>query len=164
MLTDTQRAALTARLRRGRTAAGAGIRRRDADQADLPLSFGQEQLWFLDRFAPGQAMYNIPLALRIQGPLDEAGLDRAVSALVSRHEALRTRLVPGPGGGPVQVVDPPRPVSVERASVPPAGLREFIDTEAMRPFDLAAGPLARFSLIGKEDGDLVLLVVVHHVV
>src|ERR1700761_2854403 len=109
MLTDSQRAALTARLRRGREAAGTGIKRRDPGQADLPLSFGQEQLWFLDRFAPGQAMYNIPLALAVKGPLDESALDLAVTALVARHEALRTRLAAGGGGRPVQVIDPPRP-------------------------------------------------------
>ncbi len=164
MLTDTQRAALAARLRRGRDAAGTGIKRRDPGLADLPLSFGQEQLWFIDRFAPGQAMYNIPLALSVRGSLDEAALDLAVTALAGRHEALRTRLAAGRGGRPVQVIDAPRPVPVARDKVPRAGLRDYLDAEAVRPFDLAAGPLARFSLIRTENGDQVLLVVAHHAV
>ena len=164
MLTDEQRAALAARLRRGRDAAPARIARRDPELTDLPLSFGQEQLWFIDRFAPGQAMYNIPLAISVLGPLDGDALDRAVAALAGRHEALRTRLVAGDGGQPVQIVDPPRPVPVARVSLPRAELAEFLDAEAARPFDLAAGPLARFSLIGLGDEYRVLLVVVHHVI
>jgi amino acid adenylation domain-containing protein len=164
MLTDTQRAALTARLRRGRDAVGTGIQRREPGRTDLPLSFGQEQLWFIDKFAPGQAMYNIPLAISVRGSLDDAALDRAVTALVARHEALRTRLAAGAGGRPVQVIDPPAPVSVARASLTDAELTGFIDAEAARPFDLATGPLARFSLITAGSGDRVLLAVVHHAV
>jgi amino acid adenylation domain-containing protein len=169
MLTDRQRAALTARLRRGRDAAVTGITRRDDGRRELPLSFGQEQLWFIDRFAPGQAMYNIPLAISVQGQLDTEALDRAITALASRHEALRTRLVAGSGGQPVQVVDPLRPVSAARVAVAQAELPDFLKAEAVRPFDLAAGPLARFTLISTESGGVswrgqVLLVVVHHAV
>src|SRR5882724_447874 len=84
MLTDAQRAALTTRLRRGRAEAAGGIPRRPAGPppTDAPLSYGQEQLWFVDRFAPGQATYNIPLALRLSGPLDPAVLQDALGALV----------------------------------------------------------------------------------
>jgi amino acid adenylation domain-containing protein len=164
MLTDTQRAALIARLRRGRAAAAAGIGRRDSGLTELPLSFGQEQLWFIDRFAPGQAMYNIPIAVTIRGSLDEDALDLAITALVARHEALRTRLVPGAGGRPVQVIDSPVPVPAARVALAGGTLKEFIDAEAATPFDLAAGPLARFSLISADDGTRVLLAVVHHVV
>lgn len=164
MLTDTQRAALTARLRRGRTAQAAAIGQRDRGLTELPLSFGQEQLWFIDRFAPGQAMYNIPIAVAIRGSLDQDALDLAVAALVARHEALRTRLVPGARGRPVQVVDAPAPVPVTRVALAGGALTEFIDAEAATPFDLAAGPLARFSLISADEGARVLLAVVHHAV
>ena len=127
MLTDTERAALAARLRRSRLAGSAGaagatqIPRRPAGPlAELPLSYGQEQLWFLDRFAPGLPTYNLPLALALTGPLDTAALGAAVDALTARHEALRTRLVtrrrrpPGPGdrpaaGGAAAVHGPVRP-------------------------------------------------------
>lgn len=61
MLTDSQRAALTARLPKGRAAASAAIPSRTAGRGDdLPLSFAQEQLWFIDRLAPGQPTYNVP--------------------------------------------------------------------------------------------------------
>src|SRR3984957_2084846 len=87
---DPHRPPLAARLRRGRAdAPGEGgpdqIRPRAADLAELPLSYGQEQLWFLDRLArgqaatgqamSGQAAYNVPQALRLSGPLDPAALD-----------------------------------------------------------------------------------------
>ncbi len=159
-LTDAQRAALTARLRRGRTVDAIG--RRDPAAADLPLSFGQEQLWFIDRFAPGQAMYNIPLAIAIRGDLDRAALGRALDQLVTRHEVLRTRLVPG--RVPVQVVDPPAPVPVTDLRLDPGELGGYIDAEAVRPFSLADGPLIRFSLIRLQADESVLVVAVHHAV
>jgi amino acid adenylation domain-containing protein len=172
MLTEETRAALAERLRRGREDAVAEpIPSRPIGLADLPLSYGQEQLWFLDRLAPGLPTYNIVSALRLAGPLDDAALDRALSALVGRHEALRTRLVTGEGGHPVQVIDPPVPVTPDRVDVSgltpgprQAGLRELADTEAGRPFDLAAGPLLRSWLVRLEPAEHLLLIVVHHAV
>src|SRR5580692_6001352 len=116
-LTDDQRAALATRLRRGREAAADQIPRRRSGLADLPLSYGQEQLWFIDRFAPGLPTYNIPHALRLSGPLDDAALDRALTGLVARHEALRTRLVTAEGGHPVQVIGAPGPVTADRVDL-----------------------------------------------
>ena len=111
MLTDPQRTALAQRLMRNRTENGSSepgrLPRRDPGLQDLPLSFGQEQLWFLDRFAPGEAMYNIPIAISLDGALDTAALQAALDALAGRHETLRTRLVASKGQ-PVQRIDPPR--------------------------------------------------------
>src|SRR5581483_12176080 len=64
MLTDAQRAAITQRLRRGQPADAGTIPRRGAGLEPPPLSYGQEQLWFIDRFAPGLPTYHIPLVLR----------------------------------------------------------------------------------------------------
>src|SRR5258708_605407 len=169
MLTDSQRAALAVRLRRGRAALADAIERRDPGTSELPVSFGQEQLWFIDRFAPHQAMYNIPLAISLRGALDTCALERAVTELVARQEALRTRLVVNSAGNPVQLIDPPARVPVRMIDVSgvsqerTARLRELIDTEAIGPFNLTRGPLLRVSLIRLADNDHVLLVVVHHV-
>src|SRR6185436_19644310 len=57
----------------------------------LPLSFAQQRLWFLDQLEPGSAAYHIPAALRMRGALDIAALERAIGAIVARHEVLRTR-------------------------------------------------------------------------
>ncbi len=174
MLTDAQRAALTARVRRGRPAApDARIARRPAGLADPPASYGQEQLWFLDRFAPGRSTYNLPCPVAIRGPLDAAALDRALAALIARHEALRTRLVAGEHSHPVQVIDPawPGPASARRldyAGLDGAGarrrLRELAASELQSPFELSKGPLLRAHLVRLADREHVLLLTVHHCV
>ena len=171
MLTDSQLEELTARLRRGREQGSSEIPRRPAGQADLPLSYGQEQLWFLDRYAPGLPTYNIPFALRVSGPMDPDALRRALDALVARHEPLRTRLVAGRDGRPVQLIDPPGPVPLEVTDLSgldpdkrQAALREFVDAESLRPFVLAEGPLLRTWLLRLAGEEHVLLVVVHHTV
>jgi amino acid adenylation domain-containing protein len=175
MLTDSQREALTARLRRGRENAVSEIPRRDPGRTDLPLSYGQEQLWFLDRFVPGVAAYNVPIALGLSGPLDVPALSRALDAVVARHEALRTRFAPGAQGRPVQLIGAPAPVPLPLVDLPqmdlgdagadqPARVREFIDAEAVRSFSLADGPLLRAHLLRLAERDHVLLVVVHHTV
>src|SRR5688500_2739660 len=56
----------------------------------LPLSFAQERLWFIDRLEPGSAVYNMPMAWRLEGALDEAALQRSLGEIVRRHEVLRT--------------------------------------------------------------------------
>src|ERR1700735_4469456 len=169
MLTDAERAVLAARVRGGREKAGKRIPRRPAGLTDLPLTYGQEQLWFVDRFAPGQPTYNITFALQMSGPLDAGALGRAAGALVARHEALRTRLVANADGRPVQVIDPPGaapPELVDLSEFDPdkrqAALREFIDAEAVRPFSLAEGPLLRTWLLRLAGAEHLLIVVVHH--
>ncbi|HEU4558250.1 MAG TPA: AMP-binding protein, partial [Longimicrobium sp.] len=71
----------------------------------LPLSFAQERLWFIDRLEPGSAVYNIPVAWRLGGALDEAALERALGEIIRRHESLRTTFMEV-DGSPVQVVAP----------------------------------------------------------
>jgi amino acid adenylation domain-containing protein len=130
----------------------------------IPLSYGQEQLWFLDRFEPGGATYNVPLALRMLGPLDAGALGRALDAVVSRHEALRTRLVSGPDGSPVQVVDAPAPVGLGPAEPWEGDWTATAQHEASRPFSLADGPLLRVRLLRLGPQEHLLVLVVHHAV
>src|SRR5258708_7271428 len=171
MLSDSQRPIRPAGRRRGRPGGGARTRGGAADAAELPLSYGQEQLWFLDRFAPGLPTYNIPQALRLSGPLDAAALGRALDGLVARHEALRTRLATSADRHPLQVIDPAGPVHGQLAELSGTGpderltaLKGHIDAAAIRPFQLALGPLLRAHLIRLSAGDHVLLIVVHHAV
>src|ERR1022692_4853806 len=171
MLSDSQRAALTLRLRRGRANGAGEIPRRPAGLTDLPLSCGQEQLWFIDRFAPGLPTYNIPIAMGLSGPLDTGALGRALNGLVARHEALRTRLVAAEHGRPVQVIYPPATLPLELVDLSglerqerAVRLREFIDIAAYQPFTLAVGPLLRTWLLALAADEHVLMVVVHHTV
>jgi 3-oxoacyl-(acyl-carrier-protein) synthase/aryl carrier-like protein len=135
----------------------------------LPLSFGQEQLWYLDRLNPGSPLYNIPHDLRLSGPLDPAALAGAVADLIGRHEVLRTR-IPSEDGVPfVQLLEtPPELVVHDLSALPEAerhtAARELAGREAVRPFDLATGPLVRVALLRLAADDHVLLWTYHHIV
>ncbi|HYH78578.1 MAG TPA: amino acid adenylation domain-containing protein, partial [Longimicrobium sp.] len=138
--------------------------------APLPLSFAQERLWFLDRLEPGSATYNIPAAWRLGGALDEAALERSLSEIVRRHEALRTTFT-AVDGSPVQVVAPfdgfalpVEDLSGLGEADREAAVRRRAGEEAARPFDLAAGPLFRAALLRLGGEDHVLLLSMHHVV
>src|SRR4051812_5705564 len=79
--------------------------------APRPLSFAQERLWFLDQFQPGMPIYNIPMPIRMPGPLDVAALERTVNEIVRRHESLRTTF-PVEHGRPVQRIAAAQPVAL----------------------------------------------------
>ncbi|MFL6335978.1 MAG: amino acid adenylation domain-containing protein [Pyrinomonadaceae bacterium] len=139
-------------------------------EGDLPLSFAQQRLWFLDQLEPGGSAYNMPAAVRLVGVLDVAALGRALSEVVSRHEVLRTTFF-APAGEPVQVVAPPAPVPlpVTDLSALPEAKREaeaerLAVEEAQRPFDLAVGPPSRASLIRLSTQEHRLLLTMHHIV
>ncbi|MFC5286508.1 amino acid adenylation domain-containing protein [Actinokineospora guangxiensis] len=172
MLSDADRTAMLARLRQGRDHEVDRIPPRPAGADRLPLSFGQEQLWFIDQLAPGQSTYTIAGTLDLDGPLDRQALGRALDALVVRHEVLRTRLVTDEStGSPVQVVDPPAPQPlplVDLAATDPAEVDARVEAvteeEAARPFALAQGALLRTTLVRRGPDSHRLIVVVHHTV
>ena len=72
---------------------------------ELPLSYAQERLWLLDQIGGVGTAYNMPAAVRLQGHLDVASLERSFATVVDRHEGLRTRFAVVEGA-PVQVIDP----------------------------------------------------------
>ncbi|WP_410643784.1 condensation domain-containing protein [Amycolatopsis sp. lyj-346] len=135
----------------------------------LPLSAGQEQLWYLDRLNPGSALYNIPHDLRLSGPLDETALTGAVHDLLARHEVLRT-CIPDEDGVPfTRLAEPgPRLVVHDLSTLPEAerntAAHRLADEEAVRPFDLATGPLVRITLLRLAEDDHALLWTYHHIV
>jgi amino acid adenylation domain-containing protein len=136
----------------------------------LPLSFAQQRLWLIDRMEPGSAAYNLPAALRLRGTLDVRALARALAEVVRRHESLRT-VFGEAAGEPVQVIRAAAPVAMPIADL--RGLRDeargreaarLAAAEALRPFDLAAGPLLRASLLRLGADEWALLFNMHHVV
>ncbi|MGI5160669.1 amino acid adenylation domain-containing protein [Microbispora sp. CA-102843] len=140
---------------------GDGPRPRPAGEP-APMSHSQERLWFLHRLDPDDASYNMWLVRRLRGPLDAKALDRALAALAARHESLRTRF-PEVDGVPVAVVEPPRPVPVEAVAATGAAHAEALVAERTNaPFDLAARPPLRVTLIRLSPDDHVLCVVLHH--
>ncbi|MFH9044659.1 amino acid adenylation domain-containing protein [Streptomyces sp. NPDC017966] len=135
----------------------------------VPLSYNQEQLWFLDRVSSPGPLYNIPGVLRYRGPLDVPALRAALADVVTHQQVLRTR-IPDEDGRPHVVFDAPVPplhqvdlreVSEDLREAEVARLRA---EEALAPFDLATGPLMRATLITVADDEHVLLLTWHHIV
>ncbi|HEV2735373.1 MAG TPA: amino acid adenylation domain-containing protein, partial [Longimicrobiaceae bacterium] len=136
------------------------------DGSPLPLSFAQQRLWFIDQLAPGSAAYNMASALRLHGPLEVPVLRRSLDALVARHETLRTRF-PQEDGRPRQLVEPAAPVPLCELDLRGVGAEEalrLIREAADRPFDLAAGPLLRATLVRMGEAEWVPVFVLHHIV
>ncbi|MER7414397.1 non-ribosomal peptide synthetase [Streptomyces cacaoi] len=117
---------------------------------DLPLSYAQQRLWFADRFEPGSTEYNSGTALNLRGPLDAARLREALTALVARHESLRTTFGAVDGRG-VQLVHPPAPVALPTEDCPRTQLDARVRALFAAPFDLTAGPLLRPTLLRVTD-------------
>ncbi|HEU4881056.1 MAG TPA: amino acid adenylation domain-containing protein [Longimicrobium sp.] len=139
-------------------------------QADLPLSFAQQRLWFIDQLEGVGATYHMPTRLRLQGELDRAALVRALNRIVARHEALRT-VFAETDGDPVQRIAPAEASSFHLVEHDLRGhaqvgaeLGRVMAEETGAPFDLAHGPLIRGRLVRMADDDHVLLITIHHVV
>ncbi len=147
------------------TGAGDDVIPRVPRDGALPLSFAQQRLWFLDQFEPESTDYLSPSLLRLRGRLDVDALGTALTALVARHESLRTTFDSVDGHG-VQVVTPPHRVEVPVLDVPGGedGLDEVLARETTRPFDLGRGPLLRPLLLRVAEDDHVLLLLAHHIV
>ncbi len=140
------------------------------DGGGLPLSFGQQRLWFLGRLDPASSAYNMPAAVRLTGLLDTPALARACAEVERRHEVLRT-VFPAVEGRPRQAVHPPRTglLDVVDLGALPEPAREaeaarLVEEEVHRPFDLAAGPLWRVRLLRLARAEHQLLVNLHHIV
>ncbi|HLN63762.1 MAG TPA: condensation domain-containing protein, partial [Symbiobacteriaceae bacterium] len=136
-----------------------------------PAAPAQERLWFMEQLAPGTAVYNIPGGLWLTGPVDVAVLERSVAEVMKRHAALRTTFVEGEAGLPAQLVGQPQPFALPVTDLTHLPLEEaraeamrLAEAEGRRPFDLSAGPLARFALC-KVAADLYLFhFALHHII
>ncbi len=135
------------------------------DPAECALSAGQQALWFLHQLDPSSPAYTITSALRLDGPLDEPSLERALRALVARHASLRARIA-AEGGAARQRFDVAFETMLSRSDlrgVADGDLPSRLADEACRPFDLERGPLLRVSLL-RTDRGLILLLAAHHLV
>ncbi|HEX4963096.1 MAG TPA: amino acid adenylation domain-containing protein [Thermoanaerobaculia bacterium] len=142
---------------------------------ELPLSFAQERLWFLDRLEPGGSLYNMPAAVLLRGNLDVAAFGAAIGEVVRRHEALRTGFAEGRSGRPAQVISSWRPCPlpiVDLSALPAvergAATRRLAHEEAARPFELAARQgdsprMLRVVLLQMGAREHVLLATFHHI-
>ncbi|WP_431877566.1 condensation domain-containing protein [Amycolatopsis sacchari] len=145
------------------------IPRRDRED-DLPLSYAQSRMWFLQQLEPDSPAYNVCLAISLRGELDTAALHRSFQRLVDRHEVLRTRYVPGADGEPRQVVDRFAVVAMPETDLRglPADEREraveaLSREESAHAFDLEREHSLRLKLLRRADDEYVLVLTVHHI-
>ena len=143
--------------------------RRVEREKPLLLSFAQERLWFIDRLMGGSTFYNMPIAVRLLGPLDVQALERSLNEVIRRHESLRT-VFRDEEGKPVQAVSPrlvlrlpvedlsPLPAREQEAEV-----RNLISNDSGYPFDLCRGPLLRIRLLKLASENHLAVLVIHHI-
>ncbi len=136
----------------------------------VPLSFGQEQLWFLEELSGRLPTYNLPVLHHIRGQLDVAAFRRALAHVVSRHDVLRAAFGVV-GGTPCQWIAETVPVSVPVDDLSgladdarAVAIERMTHAEAATPFNLEAGPPFRFRLARLASDEYVFSMVIHHIV
>lgn len=141
-----------------------------AEQGEIPLSPGQERLWFLWQLEPGQTAYNEYAALRLTGELNIPALEWSISELLRRHESLRT-FIPQSAGQPVQRVVPWQPVVLPLTDLcdVPLLVREarairLAEEQIRQPFALDQPPLWRGCVYRVASDEYLLLLVFHHMI
>ncbi|MCP4277204.1 MAG: amino acid adenylation domain-containing protein [Gammaproteobacteria bacterium] len=133
---------------------------------DVPQSFAQQRLWFLDQLEPGSSVYHLSQAVQLKGSLDLAALQLALDDFVVRHEILRTTFAEA-DSGPIQVIAKELQIPVQVMELPDtdkALLSEKLTELSAEPFDLGAGPLFRLHVLKQDAGSYVLVMNIHHII
>src|SRR5438270_2853818 len=161
-LSAAKQALLRARMQKVASVPDHVIPRRSQTQA--PLSFAQQRLWFLDQFDPHSCAYNVARVFRLLGPVRHESLQKALNAIVARHEVLRTtfRAV---NGEPMQIVASARPVPLQVVDLSQladsnrdAKVHELIAAAGTRPFDLGSDLMLRATLLALQPDQHILVV------
>src|SRR6185312_15096965 len=146
-LSPEKREALNALLQR-KNALGAQIPRRNLAHS-IPLSPGQQRLWFADQWQPGLSVYNLSAAIRLEGQVEGEVVRQSICELLRRHEALRTTFRMN-GHAPLQDIQPLGepdfrivPIAASDAADWRSEASRLATAESRRAFDLAQGPLFR---------------------
>ncbi|RMP26234.1 Pyoverdine sidechain peptide synthetase I, epsilon-Lys module [Pseudomonas coronafaciens pv. coronafaciens] len=142
----------------------AGLAERDG------LSYAQQRMWFLWQLDPHSAAYNLPMSVCLNGPLELPLLERAFSALVERHESLRTTFGQD-GDRAFQRVAPPSPVNIRLIDMSPlpleqrwASARQAMAEQSAQTFDLQRGPLFTVQVLRLAEQEHLLLLNLHHMI
>jgi amino acid adenylation domain-containing protein len=136
----------------------------------LPASLSQRRMWVIQHFEPASTAYNVPIAIRLRGAFDPALCQRALDAMVQRHEGLRTCFVMGEHE-PMQSILPELAVPIEQIDLSQLPERErnaqarvLLAERAAQPFDLSQAPLHRPTLIKLDEREHVLFWLLHHAI
>lgn len=137
---------------------------------EIPLSFAQQRLWFLEQMARGKSAFQLPAAWRLSGELQVEVFEQALNEIIRRHNILRAKFKTV-DGQPVQVIDKVESVVlpiVDFANFPAAEreaeVQRYISVEAQRPFDLARGPVWRATLLKLDATEYIFFLALHNMV
>ncbi|HEX3586840.1 MAG TPA: amino acid adenylation domain-containing protein, partial [Candidatus Angelobacter sp.] len=139
-------------------------------QGNLPLSFAQQRLWFLEQLAPENVAYNVPFGLRLTGAVNTEAIQWTVKEIVKRHEVLRTTFSTEDGIARQNISETPAfgweeiNLHGETVAAHETQARKIFQQEAVSPFNLASGPLLRLQLLHLAEDEHVLIVNMHHIV
>ncbi len=132
----------------------------------IPLSAAQQRLWLLDQIQPGNAAYHVPSIVKIKGNLDLDYLEQAFTAVVNRHEGLRTIILED-DQGPLQgflTADYWPVLRINGRECSEQDLRKQVASLVAQPFELNQGPLFRAAFIATGDDETILIIVLHHII
>ena len=136
---------------------------------ELPLSYSQQRMWFLEELSTGTSAFNMALGIRLTGPLNTVALEQTFSEIIRRHEILRT-VFASVNTEPVQIIQPPQrfALPVIDLSLLAAAEREreaarLAQEEILRLFDLRRGPLVRPSLLRLNEREHLVICTMHHI-
>ncbi|MGV9637978.1 amino acid adenylation domain-containing protein [Nocardia rhamnosiphila] len=132
----------------------------------VPLSLAQQRMWFLNRFEPDSAAYNIPVMLRLTGDLDTEALATALRDVAGRHEVLRT-IYPETAGEPEQVILDEPEITLDPVHVDPSVIPDVVGEFMRRGFDVTVQVPLRVELFALDTAghttEYLLVLVVHHI-
>ena len=141
-----------------------------AKDANIPLSFAQQRLWFLELLYGKSATYNIPIGIYLDGSLNLAALEAALVEIVRRHEVLRVTFQ-AENGTPFQAIAPPSNLQLPvidlqnlSEAIRESEVQRLVKEEASKFFDIATELLVRFKLLRLSAKSNVLLLTIHHIV
>ncbi|NER30313.1 MAG: AMP-binding protein, partial [Symploca sp. SIO1C4] len=137
---------------------------------ELPLSYTQQRLWFLDQLEPNSALYNIPIALRLEGRLNQTALEQSLQEIIQRHEALRTNFITV-NGKAIQIIHEETTWTISVTDLTHLSNNEqeiaaqkLTHQQGIQPFDLAKDSLIRATLVVLSQSEHILVVCMHHIV
>ncbi|MDB9369902.1 amino acid adenylation domain-containing protein [Nodularia spumigena CS-586/05] len=129
---------------------------------NIPLSFAQQRLWFIQQLEPDSYVYNVPCVLKMQGNLQISALESAINQLRKRHETLRTYFTTNDENQPIQIIEPWQPISLQIIDTNEE-VEKIALTAAQTPFDLTQ-PLFKTSLFRLAEDEHILLITTHHII
>ncbi|WP_353931426.1 non-ribosomal peptide synthase/polyketide synthase [Okeanomitos corallinicola TIOX110] len=140
------------------------------EKTEIPLSFSQQRLWFLDKLEPNSSTYNIPAALKLEGKIDKLALEKSLKAIINRHESLRTnfreiagkaeQIIHTDSDWKLSIIDLQN-LSTEKAE---KEIERLTKQQATQPFNLSNENLIRITLILLSDTENILSLCMHHII